>query len=294
MSAPHDPLALARAVDSHASEAEMGSPHQTAPAGEPAGDSGLSSAVRTRESFQTSSTSGISAPKLMHTRTAPTTVPVNPVAIAPGTDRLGSVRESVENGRSDDERSSAGTLGDDSGVPLVAGGLHGRPFPGSKMDEKLDGHLERDHHAAHAGPPGGRVLADKAKAELGLVTEKPSPLAGIQTHPGHKYERTASGTQVSRRAVDHRGQATAAAYGMVPLSPQISRPPIVGLFGGVAPSGEDAAMGLVAVRSREEEEERQAEMKRKGPDPFAVRFEPGDPTNPKVSHLHAFSRGFFR
>lgn len=65
------------------------------------------------------------------------------------------------------------------------------------------------------------------------------------------------------------------------LSRAIS-PPNVTLFGGVGPDGEDADEGLVAARSREEEEERIAEREEKGPDPWAVRFEPGEKINPKV------------
>jgi hypothetical protein len=59
-------------------------------------------------------------------------------------------------------------------------------------------------------------------------------------------------------------------------------PPYVSAFGGVAPDGLDAEEGLVAVRSREEEEERIAERDEKGPDPWAVKFEPGEQINPKV------------
>jgi hypothetical protein len=38
----------------------------------------------------------------------------------------------------------------------------------------------------------------------------------------------------------------------------------------------------MAVRSLEEELQRESERERKGPDPFAVRFEPGEAANPKV------------
>jgi hypothetical protein len=75
------------------------------------------------------------------------------------------------------------------------------------------------------------------------------------------------------------------AIGMTPIRRQMSQPPAVSPFGGVAPSGVDAEEGLTAVRSHEEEEEREVERQKKGPDPYAVTFEPGDKANPKVSIL---------
>lgn len=68
----------------------------------------------------------------------------------------------------------------------------------------------------------------------------------------------------------------------VSLRRQIS-PPVVSLFGGVSPDGLDAEEGFGPVRSREEEVARQMEREGKGPDPWAVKFEPGEKINPKVS-----------
>ena len=59
--------------------------------------------------------------------------------------------------------------------------------------------------------------------------------------------------------------------------------PAVGIFGGVAPSGVDAEEGLPAPRDNDEEAARDMERKEKGTDPWAVRFDPGDKANPKVS-----------
>lgn len=287
MSAPHDPLVLGRSVNEETAHTET--PNSDAVKPTMYGSEVNNGPQTNKPDLPAILGDRPSPPKLLHTRTAPTTVPANPVAFAPGTEHLGSVPESSDStNKSDDEGSSAATLGDEHGVPLVVGGLHGRPFPGSRMERRVNGEpgaldLEKDHQAAHAGAPGGQAVAQRAKADLGLIDEKASTVDTLPPSPTRKIERTASGTHVYRRAVDHKGQATVRAYGMVPIARQISQPPVVGLFGGVAPSGEDAEMGLVAVRSREEEDERQAEMKRKGPDPFAVRFEPGDPTNPKVS-----------
>lgn len=60
-------------------------------------------------------------------------------------------------------------------------------------------------------------------------------------------------------------------------------PPVVSLFGGVSPDGLDAEEGLAPVMSREEEMERELAREEKGPDPWAVKFEPGEKINPKVS-----------
>ncbi|KAL1405775.1 hypothetical protein Q8F55_007448 [Vanrija albida] len=65
------------------------------------------------------------------------------------------------------------------------------------------------------------------------------------------------------------------------LTRALSTPPAVGLFGGVSPTGQDAEEGLAPARSREEEVERELEREAKGPDPFAVKFEPGEKINPK-------------
>jgi hypothetical protein len=103
-----------------------------------------------------------------------------------------------------------------------------------------------------------------------------------QSVPFTKIDRTATGTHIHRH-VKTGGRETVQGYGMMPIFRQPSLPPAVGPFGGTAPSGVDAEEGLWAVRSHEEELERQKTMDKKGPDPYAVKFVPGDPTNPKVS-----------
>ncbi|TXT08865.1 hypothetical protein VHUM_02993 [Vanrija humicola] len=65
------------------------------------------------------------------------------------------------------------------------------------------------------------------------------------------------------------------------LTRALSTPPAVSLFGGVAPTGQDAEQGLRAARSREEEVERELDREEKGSDDFAVKFEPGEKINPK-------------
>ncbi|ODN83577.1 hypothetical protein L202_01692 [Cryptococcus amylolentus CBS 6039] len=65
------------------------------------------------------------------------------------------------------------------------------------------------------------------------------------------------------------------------LSRTSSSPPGIGLYGGVSPGDRDAEMGLRAMRSREEEEAREIEAEKAGPDPYQVQFEPGENINPK-------------
>ena len=62
----------------------------------------------------------------------------------------------------------------------------------------------------------------------------------------------------------------------------MTQAPAVGLFGGVAPSGADAEEGRQPVRSLGEEEKQGAEREKKSPDPWSVRFDPGESANPKV------------
>jgi hypothetical protein len=164
------------------------------------------------------------------------------------------------------------------------------------MAEKQEGHLEEDHQAAGTGGKTGPEIAALAKAELGLnekdigdishsrneSSDKLGALPIPDVDPSRKVERTASGTQVTGHVRDASGQETVRGFGMVPVTRQQSLPPAVSPFGGVAPTGPDAEMGLRAVRSHEEEEEREAEMQKTGPDPWSVRFEPGEKINPKV------------
>jgi hypothetical protein len=165
------------------------------------------------------------------------------------------------------------------------------------MTEKQEGHLEKDHQAAGTSGKTGPEIAALAKAELGLnekdvgdfsqgrneSSDKLGALPIPDVDPSRKVERTASGTHITGHARDASGQETVRGFGMVPVTRQQSLPPAVSPFGGVAPTGPDAEMGLRAVRSHEEEEEREAEMQKTGPDPWSVRFEPGEKINPKVS-----------
>jgi hypothetical protein len=150
-----------------------------------------------------------------------------------------------------------------------------------------------DHQAGTTGGKTGHELAMRAAADLGLQNvQTPASQSGKKTRsntldahdsvPFTKINRTATGTHI-RRSIKTGGRETVQGYGMMPIVRQPSLPPAVGPFGGTAPQGIDAEEGLWAVRSHEEELERQKTMDKKGPDPFAVKFVPGDPANPKVS-----------
>lgn len=114
---------------------------------------------------------------------------------------------------------------------------------------------------------------DDHDEERDVFQEKPS--SGSTFKPLAKVE---SRTSRPKRATS---VSSARSVGMVPLSRKISEPPAVGLFGGVAPTGPDAEEGLRAVRSHAEEEEREIKRQAQGPDPWSVRFEPGESANPK-------------
>jgi hypothetical protein len=108
-------------------------------------------------------------------------------------------------------------------------------------------------------------------------SDQVSPLASTR-----RTERSGTLSRINRKVETSSGGEMPFGYGMQPIRKQVSLPPGVGPFGGSAPSGEDAELGLMAVRSLEEELQRESERERKGPDPFAVRFEPGEAANPKV------------
>lgn len=214
-------------------------------------------------------------PRLHHTRTAPTTYPIHPAAhqgAAPNDDE-----------KSKDRRDWRET------VPLEAGGLHGQPMPGSRHAKGDEAH-QTDEQAGTTGGKTGHDLAMRAAADLGLQNKdlrggkktRSNTLDEKASVPFTKIDRTATGTHIHRH-VKTGGRDTVQGYGMMPIFRQPSLPPAVGPFGGTAPSGVDAEEGLWAVRSHEEELQRQKTMDQKGPDPFAVKFVPGDSTNPKVS-----------
>lgn len=156
-----------------------------------------------------------------------------------------------------------------------------------------------------SSPPGD--LAEKPPlAPPDLRTQSAPP--AHPTHPVHLTRRDtgsdstmaevdlekglAEGQHKANRTRDDRSTIHSI-EGHVPIEPtrslpsvslrrQIS-PPVVSLFGGVSPDGLDAEEGFGPVRSREEEVARQMEREGKGPDPWAVKFEPGEKINPKVS-----------
>jgi len=237
------------------------------------------------------STSPPPAP-LSHIRSAPITFPVNPAAHQPN---AAQERDNVARMTSNDSTDGSptptiqGSNDDHQGVPLAAGGLHGQPLPGSKA---RDGEIpEKDPQAAGMGGKTGPGIAALGAAVLevnkdGEYDEKSgkweSPASSVDDIK--KIERTISGTVIPPRANTAAGGQTVQGLGMVPVTNRESRAPYVGFFGGVAPSGADAEEGLTVARSLGEEEEREAERERKGgPDPWSVRFDPGEKGNPKVS-----------
>lgn len=148
-------------------------------------------------------------------------------------------------------------------------------------------------------PPGTMYDAmSHNAADFEDLTDSEGTAADNEQHPyHHSNEKTRTSTdQTSLNMMGPgtghphgpNGHALSATTSARSLRRQIS-PPVVSLFGGVSPDGVDAEEGLVAVRSREEEVQRQVERE-KGPDPFAVRFEPGEKINPKVSDFCQLSR----
>ena len=256
-------------------------------------------------------------PPLAHVRTAPTTLlPTRAAMHQEGGDGGGPelVQDVLPRGKlagsapSDSDESTSATLhGNNSPVhdvrampehlvvPLSAGGLHGQPLPGSHQARAHGDLSEKDHQAASVGGKTGPEVAGLAKKELGvnadgdIADEKSAKKAhaAVTANPvlgsGYKIERTNTGTHVARHQTTSGGQNTVQALGLVPVTRQMSQPPAVSPFGGISPSGIDAEEGLSPVRSHEEEEEREELRKEKGPDPWAVKFEPGEKTNPKVS-----------
>lgn len=280
MSAPHNPLELGQALSTESlvatSPAHESLP-QTATNSTPlsASQSDQAPAAVSAHHANVDPTNPV-PPRLHHTRTAPTTYPIQPAA------HQGAAPN-------DDQKSAAGRDWKES-VPLEAGGLHGQPMPGSHHAKGDEPH-QVDHQAGTTGGKTGHELAMRAAADLGLQNKefksgtktRSNTLDEKASVPFTKIDRTATGTRIHRH-VKTSGRETVQGYGMMPIFRQPSLPPAVGPFGGTAPSGVDAEEGLWAVRSHEEELERQKTMDKKGPDPFAVKFVPGDPANPKVSN----------
>lgn len=110
---------------------------------------------------------------------------------------------------------------------------------------------------------------DDHDEERDEFSEKPSTGSAV---------KLASRTTRPKRATS---VSSARSVAMTPLSRKVSEPPAVGSFGGVAPTGLDAEEGLRAVRSHAEEVEREFRRQTQEPDPWSVKFEPGDRANPR-------------
>lgn len=295
-----DPMALGRPIGETATTATSGQDLEPQ----------TSSPIDHTSSTIPQTSSGPSPPQLHHTRTAPTTFPIHPVAHQGfAAHHTGAGLPAIHD--HEDDGDALGPIRDGTHVPLEAGGLHGMPMPGSRARAVGEtGTMEKDRQAGSMGytPRIGQQAAknpliEKAAHELGLDTLTHAHANGssgprTKTRSNTLDEksiststpppaftsigRTATGTQIHRN-VKTGGRDTVQGYGMMPIVRQASLPPAVGPFGGTAPTGVDAEEGLWAVRSHEEELERQKTMDKKGPDPFAVRFVPGDKENPKVS-----------
>lgn len=247
-------------------------------------------------------------PNLEHTYSAPVTAPSAAAAAADMPDNANPSGHGAS--ATGENNEGAGQFGEGghgtTGAPAAIAGSDESPTPTlSSMNgahaahaagvKSVSGHEggydinEKDHQAGTTGGKSGPEFATLAAKDLGLTkegqeeanekAEHPSPLTATR-----KLSRTASGTKHAAHILTASGGRTTEGLGMVPLARKMSSPPAVSPFGGVAPSGTDAERGLRAVRSREEEEERDLERELKGPDPWAVSFEPGESINPKVSH----------
>jgi hypothetical protein len=195
----------------------------------------------------------------------------------------------TDNKAESDSGASSATLNGQSGSPLKKPGQLSMP-----TNERRDSDTEgRDTLGTLPPSPSAIKRSPLAATDSATSTNQKS----------RKVERTASGTFIRRGRsatggttnsqitlgpdgnplTKEEGGESVSGYGMVAVSRQTSQPPGVGPFGGVASAGEDAELGLRAVRSWQEELERQEKREKQGPDPWAVRFEQGDPENPKVS-----------
>ena len=129
-----------------------------------------------------------------------------------------------------------------------------------------------------------KAVVCKNQVAPSTTTGSAAPLARTQSGRSTKLQREISRrSQIAQPAPFAPGEKPEGYYGMAPVQRQMSQPPAVSLFGGIAPSGVDAEEGLMAVRSREEEEAREAKRAAEGEDPWKVKFEPGEKANPKVS-----------
>ena len=247
--------------------------------------------------------------RLKRIRTAPQTVPLSATAHVEGQTNIDPAKPK-NNGLpapkvspSNSDRSSTPTVTDKlyragtlphQEVPASLGGLHGNTIPDGKRDDYGQLH-EKDHQAAGMGGKTGPHVAALARQELGIegdisdekVAQRARERFTVDQETGNprKIERTTTGTKVSRHLRTASGQDTSQTFGFVPVTRMTSQPPAVGPWGGSAPEGVDAEEGLNPVMSREEEEDREKLRQQKGPDPWAVKFEPGEAANPKVGYF---------
>jgi len=146
---------------------------------------------------------------------------------------------------------------------------------------------EKAPHSSSGDEDGIERIDTRTSANgTGATGEKVIQIQRATSHTSH-----ASHTSFTSQSTLRSGGigADTGVHRSTSLSRTISPPPFVSPFGGVAPEGADADEGLVAVRSREEEEERIAQREEKGIDPWSVKFEPGEKINPKVG-THCVTR----
>ncbi|WVQ79707.1 hypothetical protein IAT38_001807 [Cryptococcus sp. DSM 104549] len=282
MSIPRDPLALGPELggESNANTAlPSTSDAPSQPSVDAPGASGASPSVPTTTEHPPV------PPQLAHTYSAPTTLPPSTAFDHPTPRLTSGTQADTHPDRESESESPTPTLYGLNGAP-VAHAAGAQPAPGTEVY----GLKEKDHQAGTVGGKTGDEVAALAAAKLGIDAEKAGHHGeGVdEKHPHaaqlaktHRLERTASGTKHAHNVHTGTGADTVEGRGMVPLTRQMSQPPGVSPFGGVAPSGTDAERGLRAVRSREDEEERDLELEQKGPDPWVVTFEPGESANPK-------------
>lgn len=244
----------------------MSSSHDPTNLGAPIQTSSTSSTVNTDtrhgpRAGAPNSNGSSAAPQLHHTRTAPTTLPVHGAGVGHRDHALSPIHDRDEDGSS-------------------------TPHGVAHENRQLGRDSEKEEQHAHAEKAGATLGVSSAGASA--YGRNRSSTLDEKSTGFTRIGRTSTGTQIPRQGKAGARRDSIQGFGMAPIVRQPSLPPAVGPFGGAAPSGIDAEEGLWAVRSHEEELERQKTMDKKGPDPFAVKFVPGDKENPKVCPLPCF------
>lgn len=228
------------------------------------------------------------------------TTPINPASTRTSVDTsrdvigAGAGASGLQKADSDSGASSATLSGTGNGGNTKSG-TDGKDKLGLRMpiNERRDSEIEgRDTLGTLPPSPTATKRSPLAAGSASPVNEKSRKVqrtaSGNFPHSkrGRSNTATSQATLPDGAAGDNmpskEGGESVSEYGMVPVSRMTSLPPGVGPFGGTAASGEDAELGLRAVRSWQEELERQEAREKEGLDPWAVRFEQGDPENPKV------------